>query len=168
MIAVAALGVALSIVAAALRGDVTGEYFGVLPAVVLPTVVGRVVRRLREQTAQLAELTVHLERERERAEHAAVAEERGRIARELHDVVAHGVSVIAIQADAAEAALDRDPELARRRCARSAARPRRRWRRCAACSASCARTATAGSWRPSPASASSASSSSTPAGPAWT
>lgn len=113
VIAVASLGVVLSIVSAALRGDVTGEYFGALPAVVLPTTVGRVVRRLREQTEQLAELTVHLERERERAEHAAVAEERGRIARELHDVVAHGVSVIAIQADAAEAALDRDPELAR-------------------------------------------------------
>ncbi|MGH8888912.1 MAG: sensor histidine kinase [Acidothermaceae bacterium] len=43
----------------------------------------------------------------------AVADERARIARELHDLVAHGVSVIAIQADAAEAALDHDPELAR-------------------------------------------------------
>jgi signal transduction histidine kinase len=41
--------------------------------------------------------------------HLAVAEERGRIARELHDVVAHSLSVIAVQADAAEAALDRDP-----------------------------------------------------------
>ena len=39
----------------------------------------------------------------------AVAEERARIARELHDVVAHSLSVIAVQADAAEAALARDP-----------------------------------------------------------
>jgi signal transduction histidine kinase len=42
----------------------------------------------------------------------AVAEERTRIARELHDVVAHGLSVIAVQSDAAEAALARDPALA--------------------------------------------------------
>ncbi|HET7356443.1 MAG TPA: histidine kinase [Nocardioidaceae bacterium] len=42
----------------------------------------------------------------------AVAEERVRIARELHDVVAHAVSVIAVQADAAEAALGHDPSLA--------------------------------------------------------
>ena len=110
---VAAAGILLGVASNALRGDVAGEYFGALPAVVLPTITGRVVRRLREQAERLAELTVHLEHERERAEQAAVAEERGRIARELHDVVAHGVSVIAIQADAAEAALDRDPELAR-------------------------------------------------------
>jgi signal transduction histidine kinase len=106
VIAVAGLGVALSVAAAAMHDDVTGEYFGALPAVVLPSVTGRVVRRLRE-------LTFHLELERERAEHAAITEERSRIARELHDVVAHGISVIAIQADAAEAALERDPELAR-------------------------------------------------------
>ncbi len=39
----------------------------------------------------------------------AVANERARIARELHDVVAHSLSVIAVQADAAEASLTRDP-----------------------------------------------------------
>jgi signal transduction histidine kinase len=113
VLAVAALGVALGIASNAMRGDVAGEYFGALPAVVLPTITGRVVRRLREDADRLTDLTVRLEHERERAERTAVAEERGRIARELHDVVAHGVSVIAIQADAAEAALDRDPELAR-------------------------------------------------------
>jgi signal transduction histidine kinase len=43
----------------------------------------------------------------------AVSDERVRIARELHDVVAHSLSVIAVQADAAGAALERDPARAR-------------------------------------------------------
>jgi signal transduction histidine kinase len=90
------------------------EYVTTTFIVIGPALVGRVVRRQHEQAERLRELTRHLERERERSAHTAVAEERARIARELHDVVAHGVSVIAIQADAAEAALDRDPALARR------------------------------------------------------
>ena len=43
----------------------------------------------------------------------AVAAERARVARELHDVVAHSVSIIAVQAGAAESLMDRDPERAR-------------------------------------------------------
>jgi signal transduction histidine kinase len=43
----------------------------------------------------------------------AVAEERARIARELHDVIAHSVSVIAVQAGAAEQQLESDPDRAR-------------------------------------------------------
>nr|WP_033291384.1 sensor histidine kinase [Amycolatopsis jejuensis] len=55
-----------------------------------------------------------LETERDQAARIAVAEERGRIARELHDVVAHSVSVMVVQADGAALALSANPELAGR------------------------------------------------------
>ncbi|WP_447925122.1 sensor histidine kinase [Georgenia muralis] len=45
---------------------------------------------------------------------AAVAEERGRIARELHDIVAHAVGVIVVQAGAAEQLVEDDPAFARK------------------------------------------------------
>ena len=63
---------------------------------------------------------------------AAVGEERTRIARELHDVVAHSVSIIAVQAGAAQELLEREPERARehlasvRRTAREAMSEMRR------------------------------------------
>ena len=68
--------------------------------------LGRVARQWRSR-ATSAELN-----QDERAR-LAVADERVRIARELHDIVAHGVSVIAIQADAARAVLPIDPDRAR-------------------------------------------------------
>ena len=51
----------------------------------------------------------HAEQHRHDLARIAVAQERARIARELHDVVAHSLSVIAVQADAAEAALLKEP-----------------------------------------------------------
>jgi signal transduction histidine kinase len=110
--AVAAFGCVLASAAIWIDDEILGELFGGLLVIVAPVTIGRIVRRQREQQRRLEDLTLHLERERERGARAAVAEERARIARELHDVVAHGVSVIAIQSDAAEAALHRDPALA--------------------------------------------------------
>jgi signal transduction histidine kinase len=54
-----------------------------------------------------------LENERDQQARIAVAQERTRIARELHDVVAHAVSVIVVQADGAAYAIDSDPSLAK-------------------------------------------------------
>jgi signal transduction histidine kinase len=73
-----------------------------------------VVRQQRLRAEALEQLAVELEREREERARAAVAEERTRIARELHDEVAHAMSVIAVQADAAEGALAHDPALVQR------------------------------------------------------
>jgi signal transduction histidine kinase len=108
-----AVGAVLVVAASIIHDAAFGEYFGAFSAVVGPAVVGRFVRHQRHQAQRMAELTAVLEAERERGARAAVVDERARIARELHDVVAHGLSVIAIQSDAAQAALDRDPGLAR-------------------------------------------------------
>ena len=61
----------------------------------------------------LEERTAELERERELTAAQAVALDRVRIARELHDVVAHHVSAMGVQAGAARMVLERDPEAAR-------------------------------------------------------
>ncbi|MEW1840092.1 histidine kinase [Nonomuraea angiospora] len=61
----------------------------------------------------LEERAERAERERDQQARMAAAAERARIARELHDVVAHNVSVMVVQADGAGYALDSDPEQAR-------------------------------------------------------
>jgi signal transduction histidine kinase len=61
----------------------------------------------------LEERAARLERERDAQAQIAAAAERARIARELHDVVAHNVSVMVVQADGAGYALDTAPEQAR-------------------------------------------------------
>ena len=64
-----------------------------------------IVRSRHELAAALAARTVELEHEREENARLAVAEERARIARELHDVVAHNLSIIVVQAGAERRAL---------------------------------------------------------------
>jgi signal transduction histidine kinase len=71
--------------------------------------LGRFGRGRAHLTAELRARTEQLELERSERERDAVARERVRIARELHDVVAHSVSVMVVQAGAARSVLDRDP-----------------------------------------------------------
>ncbi|MFE9251157.1 sensor histidine kinase [Streptomyces sp. NPDC007088] len=80
---------------------------------VLAWVLGDSLRTRRAYFAQLEERAARLEREREAQSKVAVAAERARIARELHDVVAHNVSVMVVQADGAAYVLDASPEQTR-------------------------------------------------------
>ena len=75
-------------------------------------ILGDRQRTRRAYTAELEHRAERLERERFENARQAVAEERTRIARELHDVVAHNVSVMVVQAGAARRTIDRDPSAA--------------------------------------------------------
>ena len=77
------------------------------------TLIAYALQRRGKRAAQLEERTTLLEREREETERAAVAEERRRIARELHDVIAHSVTLMTVQAGAARLLLTQDPKRAR-------------------------------------------------------
>jgi signal transduction histidine kinase len=72
--------------------------------------LGEGVRQRRVHAAELEDRAARLEREREEKARQAVIQERLRIARELHDVVAHSLSVIGVQAGAARLVLDADPD----------------------------------------------------------
>ena len=76
---------------------------------VIAWLVGREIGRRRGDVTSLMARTRQLERDREEQARAAVAEERARLARELHDVVAHSVSVMVVQAQAGPRLLG-DPE----------------------------------------------------------
>ncbi|MCX4972513.1 sensor histidine kinase [Streptomyces sp. NBC_00620] len=80
----------------------------------LAWVLGDSIRTRRAYLAQLEERAARLEKEREAQSKVAVAAERARIARELHDVVAHNVSVMVVQADGAAYVMDTAPEQARK------------------------------------------------------
>ncbi|MFF3865945.1 sensor histidine kinase [Micromonospora sp. NPDC001898] len=110
---VAAVGVVLG--AAQMQGTAawwaTAIWFGLVTGAVW--LMGLNVRTRRLYVFSLEERATTLEREREAESRAAVAEERTRIARELHDVVAHSMAVMIVQADGARYMFDRDPETAR-------------------------------------------------------
>ena len=74
--------------------------------------IGNVFRIRRIHEIDLQERTIQLEQERDENARRAVLDERVRIARELHDVVAHHVSVMGIQAGAARRILKQQPEKA--------------------------------------------------------
>ena len=78
--------------------------------VVAATVIGSVLGRLDETTRQLERRNAQLVALQEVRAREAVRSERTRIARELHDVVAHHVSAIVVRAQAADRVADTDPD----------------------------------------------------------
>ncbi len=79
----------------------------------LAWLIGDNLRVRRAYTRQLENRAAELEIEREEKAVQAVTEERARIARELHDVVAHYVSVMVVQAAGARRVVDKDPVAAK-------------------------------------------------------
>lgn len=76
--------------------------------------MGNTIRSRREYAANLERRNTELEAAREELAEKAVAEERVRIARELHDVIAHSMSLIAVQSGVGRKVIDSDPAEAKR------------------------------------------------------
>jgi signal transduction histidine kinase len=77
-------------------------------------VIGDVTRQRRARIAELADRAERAEREAARERRLAAAEERARIARELHDSAGHAINVILVQAGAARLLHASDPDASRR------------------------------------------------------
>jgi signal transduction histidine kinase len=95
----------------------TGLEFGAAAArivfLIAAWLLGESVGSRRAYVREIEEKAERLEREQETEARRATAEEQARIARELHDVVAHALSVIVVQAGAADDVFEVDPRLAR-------------------------------------------------------
>jgi signal transduction histidine kinase len=82
--------------------------------VIAPWAFGTLARTRRAYVAQLIDRGERLEREAAQQAALAASEERSRIAREMHDIVSHGLSVMVVQADGARYAAAKDPDAAAR------------------------------------------------------
>ncbi|MBO1336282.1 sensor histidine kinase [Streptomyces sp. VRA16 Mangrove soil] len=90
-------------------GNIIPDQFAPLLVLIPIALIANGLRSWRVRSDEGASRLAALEREQAEALRAAVADERARIARELHDVVTHNVSVMVIQAGAARTVLTRDP-----------------------------------------------------------
>ncbi len=90
----------------------TGYAFTIAAIVVTAWALGALARTRREYVDALVERGEQIRREAEQQVALAASDERARIAREMHDVVAHGLSMIVVQADGARYAAAQDPAAA--------------------------------------------------------
>jgi signal transduction histidine kinase len=102
----------VSVQATFASGFKPGEVVWTCAIVTAAWLAGRTVRTRTRLTEELHEAALHAEEAREAETRAAVADERRRIAREMHDIVAHSVSVMVVQAGGARRILDRDVDRA--------------------------------------------------------
>jgi signal transduction histidine kinase len=96
------------------KGTAPSEWLWELAFAAAPYAVGRLLRARRRLHAELEDRALALTHEREERERLAVTVERARIARELHDVAAHSLSVMVVQAGAARSVLAVDEDGAAR------------------------------------------------------
>lgn len=87
---------------------------GIAAIHITAAITGEVVHDRRLRLIELEQRAVRAESERSLLAREAIREERARIARDLHDVVAHGMSVMVVQAGAAERIVAADPDGARK------------------------------------------------------
>lgn len=110
---VAVLGVEAVLVARIAEERVPGEFLFGLFVIVGVWVIGDLVRSRQHPVDQAVEDVARIQADRDAWAAQALAEERIRIARELHDIIAHGVSLMGVQAGAARVLIDRDPDAAK-------------------------------------------------------
>ncbi|MEV5509007.1 sensor histidine kinase [Streptomyces orinoci] len=94
-------------VTAAIAGNEMGESFGIIYATQLSGIAAATIVRLFSTVMELREA-------QEELAHSAVAEERLRFARDLHDLLGHSISLIVVKAEAVRRFADLDPETVRR------------------------------------------------------
>jgi signal transduction histidine kinase len=94
------------------KGTAPSEWLWELAFATAPYGVGRLLRARRRVHAELEDRALALAHEREQRERLAVGVERARIARELHDVAAHSLSLMVVQAGGARSVLGVTPDAA--------------------------------------------------------
>jgi signal transduction histidine kinase len=100
---------AVVIVVLSILLDPSDIFFPVTFFWILPWLAGRTIRNHTMLARELSEKAERAQHAREEDERRAIAIERSRIARELHDVLAHNLSVMVVQASAARRVLDKNP-----------------------------------------------------------